>query len=151
MGKRRYKPLKIQASEREVLRGVLSAFALFGVEAERRNTGAALNPRGRLVTFGTPGDSDISGIFPAFFGVAAGKRFDVETKREGFDPRRCYGKSRERFDRQLERLRKTNDAGGYAWWTCDVGETCQFLDRIRQGWIVRIADDDWPELVEVER
>lgn len=146
----RYKALKTTASEREVSRAVLAAFALFGVDAQRQNTGAAVNPKGRLVTFGTPGNSDITGVLPAHFGPAAGKHFDCEVKREAFDPRKCYGEARKHFDRQLDRLRKTNEAGGYGWWTQDAAEICQILTRIREGWLIRIADDDYPELVEQE-
>ena len=145
------KPLKTRASEREVQRAVVEAFALFGCVAERRNVGAAVNPKGRLVTFGTPGDSDLTGIFPAWFGPASGKRFDVEVKAEGFEPAKCYGKARARFELQLERLKRVNSAGGYAWWTSDAEEVVRWLDLIRRGWIVRIASDEVSEIVEVER
>ena len=151
MRKPRYKPLKTLASEREVQRAVVAAFVLYGVEAERRNVGACKNPNGQLVTFGRPGDSDLTGIFPAHFGPAAGKRFDLEVKKEGFDPSRCYGAARRRFDAQLARLRRINECGGYGWWTSDPADVVQFLGRIREGWIVRIADDDIPEVVEVAR
>ena len=110
-----------------------------------------MNPKGRLVTFGTPGDSDLTGIFPAWFGPASGKRFDVEVKREGFTPAKCYGKARARFELQLQRLRRVNDCGGYGFWLADAAEVVQYLTRIREGWLTRIADDEWPELVEVIR
>lgn len=150
MPKPRYKPLKTTASEREVQRAVFAAFALFGVDAERQNTGAAVNPKGRLVMFGAPGNADITGVFPAHFGPAAGKHFDCEVKAEAFNPRKCYGEMRKRFNRQLARLRTTNEAGGYGWWTQDAGEIPQILTRIREGARIIIDEDDYPTILIFE-
>lgn len=39
------------------------------------------------------------------------------TEREDFDPAKLTGQKRAHFDRQLARLRRTNDQGGVAFWT----------------------------------
>jgi len=46
----------------------------------RSNTGAAVNPSGRFVRFGVPGQGDLSGILRLANG--AGVRLEVEVKRE---------------------------------------------------------------------
>jgi hypothetical protein len=151
MPKPRYKPLKTTASEREVQRAIVQAFALFGIDAERQNTGGFMNPKGQYVKCGEPGDSDLRGELPAHFAPNNGKSWMCECKSESFDPRKCYGKARERFDRQLDRLRRLNEAGGYGFWSNDAAEVMQILGRIKEGWLVRIADDDVVELVEQEK
>src|SRR6185312_13468718 len=97
MPRPRYKPLKTTASEREVQRAVVAAFALWGIDAERQNTGGMLNPKGRYVAFGEPGNSDLHGELPAHFAPNNGKRWMCEVKREGFDPSKLRGEKREHF------------------------------------------------------
>jgi hypothetical protein len=46
----------------------------------RANTGGAVNPTGRFVRFGVPGQGDLSGILRLASGV--GVRLEVEVKRE---------------------------------------------------------------------
>jgi hypothetical protein len=150
MPRPRYKPLKTTASEREVQRAIVEAFALFGIDAERQNTGGCTDSRGQYVKFGEPGNSDLHGELPAHFAPDNGKRWMCEVKAEAFDPRKCYGKARERFDRQVAKLRRLNDAGGYGFWANSAEEVIHILTRIKDGCIVRIADDDEVELVERE-
>jgi hypothetical protein len=139
------------ATERQVLRAVIDAFKHFDVIPERQNTGGFMNPKGQYVKCGEPGNSDLRGELPAHFAPNNGKSWMCECKSESFDPRKCYGKARERFDRQLDRLRRLNEAGGYGFWSSDAAEVLQILGRIKEGWLVRIADDDVVELVEQEK
>lgn len=110
------KPLKTGRTEAQVLAQVIEAAAMLGIKLDRRNTGAATNPAGKMVHFNTPGDSDLTGV------LVGGRRIDVEVKREDFDPNRLSGAKREHFDRQLARLKEVNDLGGIAFWTdsCDL-------------------------------
>ena len=150
MARHRLKRLKPGRTEAQVLDAVLAALRCYGIDADRRNTGAAFNPRGRLVCFGRPGDADISGILPAGWGSASGKALHIETKREGFDPRRLRGAKRAHFDRQLARLRETNRNGGYGLWVTDATQVVHALGRIRQGWRIEL-EGDWPILTDEPR
>jgi hypothetical protein len=146
LARHRWKRVKPGRTEAQVLAAVLAALRCYGIDADRRNTGAAFNPRGRLVCFGRPGDADISGILPAGWGSASGKALHIETKREGFDPRRLRGAKRAHFDRQLARLRETNRNGGYGLWVTDATQVVHALGRIREGWRIEL-EGDWPTLV----
>jgi hypothetical protein len=108
-------------TERQVLAQVLDAFRSFGIDIKRQNTGAAVNPSGRLVCFGEKGDSDLAGTLPD------GRTIHVEVKRENFDPSKLRGSKREHFERQLERLRRTNATGGVAFWTDDAKELAEVI------------------------
>jgi hypothetical protein len=66
-------------------------------------------------------------MIPAGWGNASGRKFDIEVKREGFNPRRLRGKAREHLDRQLGRLRETNANGGYGFWARDASEVIHAL------------------------
>lgn len=109
-------------TEAQVLQQVLDAARALGLDLARRNTGAGVNPSGKLVRFGRPGDSDLSGILPD------GRRLDVEVKHEGFDPSRLRGAKLEHFDRQLARLQSVNAAGGVAFW---VEDALEFVEIVR--------------------
>jgi hypothetical protein len=115
------KTLKPGRTEAQVLSQVLEVLRMHGIDASRQNTGAATNASGRLVMFGQAGNSDISGILPD------GRRLDIEVKREGFQPNKLRGEKREHFERQLERLRKTNAAGGIGFWTDDAEELARII------------------------
>jgi hypothetical protein len=144
---RRLKTLKPGRTEAQVLAAVLDALHIFVVDADRQNTGAAVNPSGRLVMFGRPGNADVSGMIPAGWGAASGKKLDIEVKRERFRPERLRGAKREHFERQLARLRQTNENGGYGFWCTDAAQVIHALERIRVGW--RIAfDGDYPVLTD---
>jgi hypothetical protein len=103
-------------TEKQVLAQILEALLAFGIDVERQNTGAGINPTGRAIRFGKPGNADISGMLPD------GRKLDIEIKREGFDPSKLRGAKREHFERQLSRLRKTNENGGVGLWTDDAEE-----------------------------
>ena len=51
-------------SETEIVKAILDYLAANRIVAWRNNTGAAMNPAGRLVRFGTPGMPDIAGVLP---------------------------------------------------------------------------------------
>jgi hypothetical protein len=108
-------------SEREVLAQVIDVLRMFGVDVSRTNTGAAVNPRGQMVRFGTPGDADLSATLPD------GRSLRIETKREGFDPAKLRGEKREHFERQLAKLRRVNELGGVGFWTDDSEELARVI------------------------
>ena len=51
-------------TETQIVRAILDYLAANRIMAWRNNTGAAMNPAGRLVRFGTPGMPDIAGVLP---------------------------------------------------------------------------------------
>lgn len=114
--------------EREVLKGVLAALAAHGVMASRNNVGAMRNASGRLVRFGTAGESDIRGVLPD------GRALAVETKRHGKRP------TREQFDF----LHRINALGGVGIWTDDPATFAKLLPRIIAGGFVEIDDAGTP-------
>lgn len=129
--------------QRECL-GVLQVLRL---DVNRQNTGGMFNAKGQYVPFGVAGNSDVTGMFPQGWGWASGRKLDIEIKREGFDPKRCYGKARERWEKQLARLRQTNLNGGVGLWTDDAIWLRDVLILIRdRGIRVRIGADEHPEL-----
>jgi hypothetical protein len=142
---RRLKRPRPGRTERQVLSAILDALACYGIEPRRTNTGGAVNPRGRLVLFGRKGDADIQTMIPAGWGSASGKTLHIEVKHERFDPRRLRGKAREHFDRQLDRLRRTNANDGFGFWVRDAAEVIGALERIRDGWRVEL-EGVWPIL-----
>jgi hypothetical protein len=114
-------------TEKEVLAQVLDAARCLGLDLNRQNTGAAVNPRGKLVCFGQKGNSDLTGVLPD------GRAIHVELKREGFDPHKARGEERERFERQLARLQKTNALGGIGFWTDDAAEFLEIMRIVLDG------------------
>jgi hypothetical protein len=123
----RPKVLKTTRTEVEVMAACLDAAAMLGLDLQRQNTGAGVNPAGRMVRFGRPGDSDLHGTLPD------GRTLHVECKREGFDPARLSGAKRAHFDRQLARLQRTNALGGVGFWTDDAAECLEILRHVLAG------------------
>jgi hypothetical protein len=131
MGQTRRKPLKTTRTEAEVLTQVLQAASMLGLDLDRRNTGAGVNQAGKMVRFGKPGDSDLNGQIDR--GPNAGRRIDVEIKREGFNPAKARGEERERFEKQLARLRRTNEQGGIAFWCDDSLDFIMIMQHVLAG------------------
>jgi hypothetical protein len=138
-------PRKPGRTEAEVQAQVVEAFRMLGIELKRRNVGAMTNPQGRTVRFADPGDADLYGI------LADGRHVDLEVKREGFDPRTVRGKDRERFQRQLDRLKRTNAQGGVGTWLCDSAQVFHLMSRLAEGWRVEFDADGFPWLTDEPR
>lgn len=114
--------------ERDVLVGVLDALAILDIPAQRQNTGAALNPAGKLVRFGRKGNADITATIPR--GPHQGKRLEIEIKRPGQYPR----------PEQVHRMRQTLAAGGIAFWCNDASKCLEILQCVLDGWSVEVDD-----------
>jgi hypothetical protein len=95
------------------------------------------------VRFGRVGDSDVTGTIPASWGLAGGRRLDIEVKKPSFRPDKLSGQARAHFARQLDRLRQVNRDGGFGLWVRDAGDLVRALTRIKQGWRVDIDPDGW--------
>jgi hypothetical protein len=121
------KVLKTARTEAEVAAQVVEAAAMLGVELRRRNVGGMTNASGQYVPFAESGDADYYAVLPD------GRHLDLEIKREGFDPSRARGRERERFDRQLARLQRTNALGGIGFWTDDAAEALEILRHVLAG------------------
>lgn len=133
--------------ETEVLLQVLEAMRLFGVDCDRQNTSGFYNASGQYVRNGPPGDADIGGMLTS--GPGRGCRIDVEVKRPGFDPTKVRGrKAKEHWERQLARLQRTNEQGGYGFWVTSPEQVIATLKRINQGWRVVIDDRGWPYVTD---
>jgi hypothetical protein len=128
------KPLKPGRTEAQVLAGVLDAARVLGIDIDRQNTGAGSNPRGQTVRFGTPGNSDLTGLLPD------GRKLDIEVKREGFDPSKLKGEKAEHFARQSARLNKTNALGGVGFWVDDAADCLEILKWVLDGGSVEERD-----------
>jgi hypothetical protein len=102
--------------------GILDCLRVFGVEARRQNTGAALNPRGQMVRFGEPGQADITGTLPW------GRRLEIEAKAPGKRP----------TAKQLDYLRRINESGGVGIWIDDPAELARILPKLIDGARVEI-------------
>ena len=138
----RAKPRKTGRTERQVLAQVIEAARMLGVDLDRQNTGAAVNPKGRLVMFGKAGNSDLTGMVPD------GRKLDVEVKEEGWDPAKARGKTAERWERQLARLQRTNAQGGVGFWTDDVGHFLAVMRQVLAGArVVERGDVRGPEVI----
>jgi hypothetical protein len=115
------------------LRQCLDLLAVYGVACDRRNTGVAEYPNAdgtvRKVRFGTPGDSDITGV------LSDGRRLDLEIKRVGKRPTAA----------QLDRLRRTNAAGGVGLWVDSSAVLVRLLPRLLAGARIEIEPngDQW--------
>jgi hypothetical protein len=117
--------IKRRTPEGDVLKAVLDCLGLWGIDANRQNTGAMPNAKGRLVRFGRPGDPDITGTLPG------GRRLDLEVKAPGKRP----------TPEQLDRLRLANDQGAVGLWIDDAKELARILPRLCDGARVEIDDD----------
>jgi hypothetical protein len=137
------KPRKESRSEREVMAQVLEAAQCLGLDLQRRNTGAGVNPQGKMVRFGSPGDSDLYGVLPD------GRAIHVETKREGFDPSKLTGDHKAHFDRQLAKLRETNARGGVGFWVEDAEEFLSIMRIVLDGG--RVEEPGYGRLVVYRR
>jgi hypothetical protein len=125
---------KLRLNEKEVTQQVLDAAAMLGIELKRRNVGAAVNPHGQTVRFGDPGDADRYAVLPD------GRHLDVEIKHEGFDPTKLRGAKKAHFERQLARLRRTNELGGVGLWVSDAVNFYFAMQKILDGWRVEIDE-----------
>jgi hypothetical protein len=125
-------------TEKEVTQQVLDAAAMLGIELKRRNVGAMVNPHGQTVRFGDPGDADRYAVLPD------GRHLDVEIKREGFDPTKLRGAKKAHFERQLARLRRTNELGGVGFWISDAGDFLVALRKVLDGARVEIDERGFP-------
>lgn len=147
------KPLKTTRTEAEVLAQILEAAQMLGLDLNRQNTGAADLPGkgGKLQTvrFGQRGNADTSGQITR--GPNAGKKLDVEIKREGFDPNKTTGEERERFDRQLARLQRTNANGGIGFWCDDVSEFMEIMRHVLAGALIEEPGYSAPTVYYPER
>jgi hypothetical protein len=130
------KPIKIGRTEAQVMAQILEAASMLGLDLDRRNTGAGVNPSGKIVRFGKPGDSDLAGVLPD------GRAIMIECKHEAFDPTKLRGEKKAHFDRQLARLRKTNALGGVGFF-CDDSEVFIRVMQIvlRGGWVEQTEND----------
>jgi hypothetical protein len=137
--------------ESQVMDGVRDALRAFGLDVDRQNTAGFTNPNGQYVACGKRGNSDWSGMIPAGWGAASGKKIDIECKRGDFEPERLGSgsKARAHFDRQLERLKRTCENGGYGFWVTDVSQVVHALQRIKEGWRVT-WHGDYPILTDEE-
>jgi hypothetical protein len=122
---RKTKTLNPAATEAQVMAGLVDAALMFGVVLDRANTGAGVNPSGKVVRFGVPGSPDLSGT------LLSGRRLDVEAKAGGFDPAKLRGKKAEHFARQLARMDELNRRGGAAFWTSDVSDFVRAMEILR--------------------
>lgn len=110
----RTQPYKPGATEEQVTAQVLDAARMFGVELRRQDCALGSNASGKRRVFGNPSDPDWTATVPT--GPNRGRRLDLELKREGFRPEKARGKERDRFHRQLARMKELNAAGGLALW-----------------------------------
>jgi hypothetical protein len=132
------KPRKPGRTEKEVTQQVLDAAAMLGVELKRRNVGAVVNPLGQTVRFGEKGDADWYAVLPD------GRHLDVEIKRECFDPTKLRGAKKAHFERQLARLRRTNELGGVGFWISDAVDFLAALRKVLDGARVEIDERGFP-------
>jgi hypothetical protein len=118
--------------ESQVTRECLQVLELFktSVRIERVNCGGFHAGSGRYVAFGR-NRADWSGMVAA--GPHAGKRFELEIKREGFHPSHARGGERTRFLAQLDRLRLVNASGGIGLWVSGAAQLALALPGILDG------------------
>jgi hypothetical protein len=121
------KPLKTTRSEAEVMAQILEAADMLGIDLQRQNTGGFTNPKGQYVQCGQPGNSDLIGVLPD------GRAIMIECKRENFDPSKARGEERERFEKQLARLQRTNAQGGIAFWCDDSLDFIMIMRHVLAG------------------
>jgi len=129
----RTKPLRPGRTEKQVTQEVLEALRMFGLEPVRQNVGGGVNPSGRYVAFGEPGQADWKAELPD------GRTLFIELKREGFDPAKLRGEKQAHFARQLEKLRHENERGNVAFWTDNAVLITKVLPIILAGG--RVTED----------
>lgn len=143
-------------AEAEVQRSILASAPLWGVILRRQNTGAAVNPRGRLVRYGEKGASDLIGMTGPTWGPLAGRVLAIEVKKGRWKPPRkpkpgkAISEKRAHWERQLARLREVNANGGYGFWTDDVDECDEIVGMLREGWRVELRADEQVTMVHDE-
>ena len=144
---RRTKPVRQFNSERTVLRECLKVLKDWGLaeHVTRCNTGGMYSKTGQYVAFGEAGQPDLGGVFPEWFGKAAGKRVVIEVKREGYKPPLSGLSHRTHWLLQLGQLKLVNEAGGYGFWVDDFEYLWRALDLISHGYRVVIGEDERPE------
>lgn len=123
--------------ESAVLSACLAYLELIGVKADRHNVMAAQNPNGQWVRCGKPGDPDIRGQLPD------GRALGIETKAEGFDPRKLKGDKLEHFKRQLDKMQSINESNGVAFWVDHPSVLVEVMPVILAGGTVVENGDDW--------
>jgi len=89
-------------------------------------------------------------ILPRHLGPIAGKRLDIECKRQGWRPERARGAERTRFHSQLARLRRINAEGGFGAWIDSPEYVIHILRRIREGWRIDFDERGYPYLFSPE-
>lgn len=146
----RPRPRATGIPESQVTAAVLDAAALFGLKLERRNVGMAAGANGKAVRFGTPGEPDYSGVWPA--GPNRGRTVALEIKRGDFDPTRLRGAKAAHFARQVAAMRRLNDSGGFALWLRDGADAARVFARLMgtPGLAVEIDGEGWCWLVDGE-
>lgn len=126
----RRKPLKTTRTEAEVSQQVVEAAQMLGIELKRRNVGAFANPKGRMVRCADVGDGDFYAVLPD------GRHMDLEIKSEGFDPSKLTGEKKAHFDRQIEKLQRTNALGGVGFFIDDASEFLTIMHHVLAGALV---------------
>jgi hypothetical protein len=130
-------------TETQIMAQILTALPWYGVEIDRQNVGGGYSASGQYVRFGRSGDADLAGMIT--WGPARGKRLEIEVKRPGFNPEKVHGvKARKHWEEQLERMRRMNAQGGYAFWVTDSLQAIHVLRRIHDGWRVEMDAKGWP-------
>lgn len=119
--------------EAAVQKAVLSLAPLFDVTLRRQNTGAFTDRTGRLVRLGEPGASDLIGFTGPSWGPMAGRVLAVEVKREKWKRPGPKAKARPHWERQLDRLREVNAAGGFGFWTDHPEHFQGAMEALRTG------------------
>jgi len=154
----RAKKLKPGMPESRVVMGTMQAAALWFVELNRQNTGGFVNENGQYVAFGKRGNSDTTGMTTRAWGDWAGRKVDIECKREFWmppkppKPGKRPSKSRLKWERQLNRLKTTNANGGFGFWVdcpAQAAETLRMLFQ-REAVGIEFRDDDEYELIPAE-
>lgn len=128
---RKARPLITDAcTENQVTAQVLDAARVWAIPLERQNVGLAFNGKGQPVKFNEAGDADYRGTVPG--GPSRGRRLAVEMKRSDFDPTKLKpGTDKyEHFWLQVEKLRRINADGGFAFWTRDGRDAARVFDRL---------------------
>ncbi len=126
----RTKKLNPHPTEKQVTAAVVDAALIFGCVLDRQNTGAGLNPKGKMVRFGIPGNTDLTGALPR-----TGRALHVEIKAGDFDPSKLRGAKKDHFARQLARMAELNARGGAAFWVSDASDFVRAMEILR--------DDPW--------
>ena len=131
--------------EAAVQKSILALAPLFDVTLRRQNTGAFPDRTGRLVRLGEPGAPDLTGFAGPSWGAMAGRVLAVEAKREKWKPPGPKAKARPHWERQLDRLREVNAAGGFGFWVDHPAHFEKVVKTLRTG-LYRIefhADGDF--------